>query len=292
MCKKIGIVGHAGFVGMELVKLLQFHSNIKLKTLISNKPANETELNSMVSELNQCDLVFLALPAGQANGYVNKIDTRLIDLSSDNRFNPNFVYGLPEIYSKKIEIAQKVSNPGCYATTAILALLPLNLNKSIDQVVIDGKSGVSGAGKANTDITNFNYLSENIHAYSLTQHKHEKEIQGQLKFPIHFTPHIIPVKRGLLCTSHVLLKKDLNIQEVKKLYENFYANKSFVKIKESIPSLQTVQNTPFIEIGGFEISNKRLVIVSALDNLQKGAASQAIENMNLMFGFKETEGLL
>ena len=253
------------------------------------------------------DLVFLAVPHTAAMKIVPKLKTKVIDLSADYRFTDFSVYekvygvkhtdkrkavfGLPELFRKEIKEAQLVANPGCFVTAAILAAAPLNQSNGIQQIIFDCKTGVSGAGHRNSDVNNFNNLSENVIPYKLIEHRHSFEIQQFIKHKTSFTPHVVPVVRGILCTAHILFKNYVDPKEIQAVYEKFYKDEPFVQVIESLPELHAVQNTNKCHIGGFEIEGNRLVVLSSIDNLTKGASTQAIQNRNLMLGFGETKGL-
>lgn len=211
------------------------------------------------------------------------------------------VYGSPELHGPAIARAQLVANPGCYATSIILALAPLlraNLIDLATGIVADAKSGVSGAGKALTVNNSFMYAADNLSAYAVFGHRHTGELLEQLDLTpeqIQFTPHLLPIPRGILSTIYVKLNEPGNIQSIQDTFDDFYANSSMVRVRRSplLPQIQHVVRTNFCDLG-FQLSpdGKRLVIISCLDNLLKGASSQAVQNMNLMAGWHETEGLL
>lgn len=211
------------------------------------------------------------------------------------------VYGSPELHRDAIAAAQVVANPGCYATSIILALAPLLDARIVDVtagIVCDAKSGVSGAGKSLSPKTHFMYAADNLSAYSVFGHRHTGELLEQLHLTsdqIQFTPHLLPIPRGILSTIYVRLGRRFEAAEISGFLTRFYAGSSFVRIRPygTLPQIQHVVRTNFCDIG-FELApdGKRLVVVSCLDNLLKGAAGQAVQNLNLMYGWKETEGLL
>jgi N-acetyl-gamma-glutamyl-phosphate reductase len=211
------------------------------------------------------------------------------------------VYGLPELNADKIPSASVVANPGCYATTVILALAPL-LNAGLADrdkgIVADSKSGVSGAGKEPTSRTHFVSVADNLSAYSVFTHRHLGEIAEQLQITtneITFTPHLLPIPRGILSTIYVHLKQPIQAAEIEKVYREFYKGKKFVRVfaTPKLPEIQFSLNTNYCDLGFcLAPDGQRLVIVSCEDNLIKGAAGQAVQNMNLMYGFPEEEGLL
>ena len=211
------------------------------------------------------------------------------------------VYGLPELHRDAIVTAQVVANPGCYATSIILALAPFAEGKLVDMnagIICDSKSGVSGAGKSPTSKTHFMYAADNLSAYSVFGHRHTGELLEQLHLTsdqIQFTPHLLPIPRGILSTIYLRLRRRFQAAEIFDTFTRFYAGSSFVRVRRPgmLPQIQHVVRSNFCDIG-FELApdGKRLVIVSCLDNLLKGAAGQAVQNLNLMYGWKETEGLL
>ena len=319
---KAGIIGASGYAGYELIKILTKHSKVDLKVLNSRTYAGKTvksiypdfldkELkftNAPIEEISNLDVVFLTVPNGTAMEIVPKLKCKVIDLSADYRFentgvyekvykiehkdkNRNAVYGLPELFRAEIKKTNVVGNPGCYATASILAALPIQ--EHADNIIFDCKSGYSGAGAKPTYVNDQKNYSDNIIAYKITNHRHKYEIEQFLKNKISFTLHVIPVFRGLMCTMHAILNKNISKEEIKNIYEDYYKNEPFVKIVDKIPELHDVQNNNYCCLGGFEIDdNNQLVVVSVLDNLLKGASGQAVQNMNIMFGFDESEGLL
>ena len=271
------------------------------------------------------ELLFLATPHEQAREWAPIAlahGIRIVDLSAAWRLQhePNraiyklhdadpaaaakiqhaAVYGAPELHGPAIAHAQLVANPGCYATSIILALAPLVRANVIDLdygIIADAKSGVSGAGKAATATTHFMYAADNLSAYAVFGHRHTGELLEQLGLDasqIQFTPHLLPIPRGILSTIYVRLAQPGSIISIQSLYDEFYANAPLVRVRRSpaLPQIQHVVRTSFCDLG-FQLSpdGKRLVIISCLDNLLKGAASQAVENMNLMAGFPQSEGL-
>lgn len=211
------------------------------------------------------------------------------------------VYGSPELHGRQIKSARLVANPGCYATSIILALAPLLRSSLIDLswgIVADAKSGVSGAGKAPTASNQFMYAADNLSAYAVFGHRHTGEILEQLHLEtsqLQFTPHLLPIPRGILSTIYVRLNSMGSIKQIQAAFDDFYEDSPLVRVRRShmLPQIQHVVRTNFCDIG-FQLSpdGKKLVIVSCLDNLLKGASSQAVQNMNLMAGFSESEGLL
>ncbi|MFQ6130327.1 MAG: N-acetyl-gamma-glutamyl-phosphate reductase, partial [Candidatus Hadarchaeaceae archaeon] len=264
-------------------------------------------------------VVFVATPHGIAMKFVPKLlegGAKVVDLSADYRFenveiferyyvkheSPQVkgVYGLPELHRTGIKRAKLVANPGCYPTAAILSMAPLIKRRLIDldHIIIDAKTGTSGAGVVPSEVAHHPVMGANIRAYGATTHRHTPEINQELsklagqKVETHFTPHLIPIVRGILSTTHVFLLKPTSAKALLGLYRKSYAGEPFVRVLEELPQVNFVVGSNYCDIG-FELDAKsnRLVVVAAIDNLIKGASGQAIQNMNLMFGFDETRGL-
>ncbi len=323
---KVGIVGASGYTGYELIKLIKKHPKAELKVLNSQSYAgkkvkelypefdgDEEFTNYSIDEINKMklDCVFLAVPHTKAFEILPKLKCKkIVDLSADYRFkkikkyeevykvkhldeknNKKAVYGLPELFREKIKKAKIVANPGCYATVCLLTALPIQ--KLAKYIVFDCKSGWSGAGKESVYAKDNSIIKENIQAYKLSKHRHKYEMEQFIKSKLSFTPHVIDAFQGMMCSAHILLKKNANKEEVIKLFEDFYKDQPFVKIiKNKIPDIKDVQKTNYCHIGGFEIDeNNQLVIIAVIDNLIKGASGQAIQNMNLMVGFDDEDGL-
>ena len=324
--KSVGIIGASGYTGHELLKLLRQHKMVDLKVLNSRNYAGQ-KVRSLYSdfqgediytgysfdEINEfkLDLIFLALPHSKSMDAIQALDTsatKLIDLSADYRFKDaqqyekiynraplptehTWVYGLPELFKNDIQKAHAVANPGCYATASILSAYPVKDHAS--HIIFDCKSGYSGAGRDSLYAKNPDLLHDNLIAYNLTRHRHKYEVEQFISTKLSFTPHVFSAFQGLMCTTHILLKDAITSDEIIKQYKEFYADAPFVRISETIPQINQTRKTNFCDIGGFEIDEaNQLVIVATLDNLWKGAAGQAVQNMNLMLGFEETEGLI
>ncbi len=320
---KVGIIGASGYTGHELIKILSKISSVKILVLNSRSLAGKKVsaeypdfsrdlkyTDFTLDEINQMklDVLFTATPNGEAMNIVPKVNCKVIDLSADYRFSDKSiyeqvykirhtdkerkaVYGLPEIFKNEIKKAKVIANPGCYATASILAAYPIQ--EFSDYIVFDCKSGYSGAGKKQSYANEPKNFTDNIIPYNLTNHRHKFEIEQFIKAKLSFTPHVIATFQGLMSTAHIILKKKITKEEVKKIYQKFYSGKPFVKILDKIPDLHDVQKTNYCCIGGFEIdSNNQLVIISVIDNLIKGASGQAVQSMNIMFGVDETKGLL
>ena len=268
------------------------------------------------------DMVFVTLPPVIAMQYVPALlsaGMRVVDLSADYRFQEKSVYerwyetkhtdplnlgkavyGLPEIFREKIKKANLVANPGCYPTSAIIGLAPLILNGYVhtDDIIIDAKSGISGSGREPKEGTQYCERNENIEAYKVGEHRHMPEIEnilsliGKSEAKVCFTPHLIPMNRGILCTTYAKIKKKSSRKEIIAIYNDFYSKEPFVKVRkdDTLPKTKDVANTNFCEIA-IRVVDERVIILSSIDNLIKGAAGQAVQNMNIMYGFKETLGL-
>jgi len=328
---KAGIIGASGYTGGELLRLLVNHPNVELELATSRslagKPVTGThkhlegfldlkyENPDPETIRERCDVVFIAVPHGSAMTYVPELlngDTKVIDLSADYRLetevfekiygtthtDPRKVaYGLVELHPEAAE-ENLVANPGCFPTGAILAAAPLAAAGLIDIALFDSKTGISGAGISPTENSHYPNLAENIIPYKLTNHRHRAEIFQELNRldkklrNINFTPHVIPSIRGIFTTSHLFTKEPFSNDDVKTIYEEFYRDRPFIRFLSGLPSLTAVRGTNFCDIG-FEVDkeNNRVVMLSAIDNLVKGASGQAIQNMNLMFGLDETLGL-
>lgn len=271
--------------------------------------------------LKSCDLVFLALPHTVSMQFAPiflKENKRVIDLSADYRLPADVyekwygkrhtdtanlnraVYGLPELYRKEIKSAQLLANPGCYPTSVILPCVPLLKNGVVESndIIADSKSGVTGAGRKAALSLCYPEINENLKAYKVNAHQHKPEINQELtklagkETDIIFTPHLIPMNRGILTTLYFKLRNNPGAKELVKIYKDFYAKEPFVRILESsLPQIRDVVNTNFCDIG-ITVTQGRVIAVSCIDNLAKGAAGQAVQNMNIMCGFDEKEGLL
>ncbi|MEG2893454.1 MAG: N-acetyl-gamma-glutamyl-phosphate reductase [Clostridium sp.] len=278
-------------------------------------------MDEAVKRIDEIDVLFLALPHGTAFDMVEvayKKGVKVIDLGADYRIddykeyekwyevkhkNPHLineaVYGLCEINKEKIKNSSIIANPGCYPTASILALYPLLKNRIIDgdKIIIDAASGTSGAGRSAKVANLFCEVNENYKAYGVATHRHTPEIEQELikadpDSLISFTPHLLPMQRGILATCYGFLKKDVSEEEIEKIYEKEYGDKKFIRLLKSMPETRWTRGTNYCDIS-FKIDSrtKRIIVVSAIDNLYKGAAGQAVQNMNIMFGFNEAEGI-
>jgi N-acetyl-gamma-glutamyl-phosphate reductase len=333
----VSIIGGTGYTGSELLRILSNHPEVEIKYITSRKMDgvkitklhpnlkciknldNMTFKNIPPEDIDS-DFVFCATPHGASMKIVPELyekGIKIIDLSGDYRFEDlntyeewynlehtgklDAVYGLPELHREDIKKAKLVANPGCFPTGSILALAPLVKEDLIeDRIIVDSKTGVSGAGVNPSETTHFPNVNENINPYKMTTHRHSPEIEKELEkltnknIKLSFTPHLAPITRGILTTAHTFLKEDVSREQIIDIYEKFYKNEPFVRIfDEGAPTLTGVRGSNFCDIGGFEVDRHgRLVVVSAIDNLVKGASGQAVHNMNLMAGFDETESLL
>lgn len=327
---KVGIIGGSGYTGLELIRILLNHPEVEIAAVTSRRFAEKAiadiyphltglidlkfEDVSIDSIAVRTDIIFTAVPHTRAMAYVPEIlkhGCRVIDLSADYRLDPavyedvygvphsdprsGVVYGLCEI-NPAPEGTNLVANPGCYPTGAILAAAPLVRAGIVNRVIFDSKSGVSGAGAEPTAVSHYPNLAENIKPYKVTAHRHLHEMIQELKelnpAKISFTPHVIPSIRGILTTAHIILEEDVDEDEVQAIFDKFYGDKPFVRLK-GIPDLTSVRGSNFCDIG-FQLQegSDRLVVISAIDNLVKGASGQAVQNMNLVFGLDERTGLM
>ena len=337
---KVGIIGATGYAGGELVRLLLGHKDAEIvwygsRSYIDKKYANVYQnffqlvdascLDDNMEELSkQADVIFTATPQGFCASMVNEeilSRTKIIDLSADFRIkdvktyekwygiehkSPQFldeaVYGLCEINREQVKKARLIANPGCYTTCSILTAYPLAKEGLIDMstLIIDAKSGTSGAGRGAKTANLFCEVNENIKAYGVTTHRHTPEIEEQLGYAagepvlLNFTPHLVPMNRGILVTEYATLKKGVGAAELRAAYEKYYAKEYFVRVLEDgvCPETKWVEGSNFVDVS-FKIDERtgRVILMGAMDNLVKGAAGQAVQNMNLLFGLKESEGL-
>ncbi|MGI8313598.1 N-acetyl-gamma-glutamyl-phosphate reductase [Halobacillus mangrovi] len=337
---KAGIVGATGYGGIELFRLLTSHSQIDALTLFSSSQAGEyfediyNQLNvdgkHQLEDLNpekmkeDLDVIFLATPAGVSSNLTPKLvggHAKVIDLSGDLRLKDSSTYekwykkepapgslldqttyGLPEWNKEAIEKADVIANPGCYPTAALLGLGPVVEGQLADpsSIVIDAKSGVSGAGKNPNPITHFAHTQENFQIYKVNKHQHIPEVEQQLKQwnpeakPITFSTHLVPMTRGIMATIYLSLNEDFSTQDLLDRYTSYYESHPFVRVREEgeFPCTKDVYGSNYCDIGlTVDERTRRVTIVSVIDNLMKGAASQAVQNMNLLFGYEEREGL-
>jgi N-acetyl-gamma-glutamyl-phosphate reductase len=311
---EIIVIGARGHTGAELLPLLYRHPQFELAAVGSGTAAGQ-KVSAHVKGMDDCDLVFsdihpqaleklhadacvLALPNGAAARYVEAIDrfrpeTVMVDLSADHRFDPAWAYGQPERFAAELIHARRIANPGCYATAAQLALAPL-----VDQLVgipaAFGVSGYSGAGITPSRRNDPKVLEDNLLPYSLVDHIHEQEVSHHLGHEIRFLPHVAPFFRGISLTAAVELRNGQTERELLTLFRDFYAGFPLVEIRPGIPEVKEIQGRHVAVIGGFAVSEvhpSRVSLVAVLDNLLKGAATQAVQNLNLAFALDALAGL-
>lgn len=304
----IGIVGARGHTGSELIKLIANHPQFELAFVSSRELAGQPvrehndaytgelcyeSLSPETVAAKGVDAIVLALPNGKAADYVAAIDAAkadpvTVDLSADYRFDDRWYYGLPELTRGKHEGQRRISNPGCYATAMQLAIAPL-LDRLAGPPQCFGVSGYSGAGTTPSDKNNVELLRDNLMPYSLTDHMHEREVSRQLAVPVEFMPHVAPHFRGITLTANLWLQQAMKAEEIRALYRQRYEGEPLVRVIDDAPWVSRIAGKHGVEIGGFAVApgGKRVVIVATLDNLLKGAATQAMQNLNLAFGFDE-----
>jgi N-acetyl-gamma-glutamyl-phosphate reductase len=312
MPKRVGVIGARGFTGAELIRLIARHPMLELALVVSRElegqrvSANVAEFIGDLCYANfgpeqiareNLDVVILALPNGKATPYVAAIDANdpqciIVDLSADYRFDSAWYYGLPELTRKRYSGQRRISNPGCYATAMQLAIAPLK-DKLASPPVCFGVSGYSGAGTTPSDKNDTEKLHDNLIPYSLVDHVHEREVTRHLGVPVEFVPHVAPHFRGITMTINLWLTQPMNASAIQMLYREFYNKDALINIIEDAPWVSRIANKHGVEIGGFAVATggKRVVIVATLDNLLKGAATQAMQNINLALGFAELEGI-
>lgn len=335
---KVSIIGASGYAGVELLRLLLLHPYVEVYGICSRRYEgkniselypnflNNTKLQFINEEeaIEQSDLIFASLPHGLSEKYAKKCndkEKKFVDLGADFRLydetdykqwyensfedkalHAKSVYGLSEVYRNKIKESNIIGNPGCYPTAIGLALYPLLKSdiKIDSHIIIDAKSGATGAGKEPSDATHFANLNEGFHPYKVASHRHTPEIKQTLcevskkDIQVTFVPHLIPINRGILATMYVKLKDTISIETIYKLYKDEYNHEQFVRVLElgDTVDLKHVKYSNFCDISlHLDKQTQTLIIVSAIDNMVKGAAGQAIQNMNIMYDFKEEEGL-
>jgi N-acetyl-gamma-glutamyl-phosphate reductase len=335
----VGIVGSTGYGGVELHRLLSNHPNVVHCILYSSSLegapyaeqyphlfnlSHEVVNPIKIEEMKQLDFVFLAVPSGVSKELSQKIigeKAKVIDLSGDLRLkNPQeyeewykgesaatdilqkAVYGLTECNRQSIQEAELIANPGCFPTATLLGLAPLFHHELVEphSIIIDAKTGLSGAGRKATQSSHFSETQENLRIYKVHQHQHTPEIEQQLKEwnseagPITFTTHLIPMTRGIMSTMYTELKSTYTTEQLHNIYQDYYEKHPFIRIRPvgQFPSTKEVFGTNFCDIAiKADPRTNRVTIVSVIDNLLKGAAGQAVQNMNLMLGLDETTGL-
>ena len=306
--KTLGIVGARGHTGAELIRLVDAHPGLELAFVSSRELAGhrladhndayrgELRYENVSHEqvaAKGADVVVLALPNGKSAEIVAAIDaaapqTLVVDLSADHRFDPAWYYGLPEITRGRYTGQKRISNPGCYATAMQLAIWPM-LEFLAGPPQCFGVSGYSGAGTTPSDKNDVELLRDNLMPYSLADHMHERELSAQLRVPVEFMPHVAPHFRGITLTANLWLREPVTVDWVRARYEQRYAGEPLVDVVEPAPWVSRIAGRHGVEIGGFTVApgGKRLVVVATLDNLLKGAATQAMQNINIALGFDE-----
>ncbi|MBA2340269.1 MAG: N-acetyl-gamma-glutamyl-phosphate reductase [Pyrinomonadaceae bacterium] len=335
---RVAIFGGSGYGGAELLRILLFHPRAEVALATANERAGKrvgevhrnlhglTELRftsalapEELEKLDNVDCVFLALPHGQSMEIAPRLpaNVKVIDLSGDFRLHSSasyeqhygrahttpewskeFVYGLTEINREQVRGAQRISNPGCFATATLLGLAPLVAQGVIaGRVVVDAKTGSSGSGAKAAANTHHPQRAQSFYAYKPFAHQHVPEIEqtlariGDWSSELIFMTHSLPVVRGIFASIYVEMKNAISLEDVRKMFAEFYDESFFVRLVEGSPDINWVKTTNFCDIG-FAVRGHQLVVFSALDNLVKGAAGQATQNMNLMYGFEETTGLM
>ena len=337
---KAGIIGATGYAGAEIVRLLMGHPEVEIKWLGSRSYIDQRyadiyrNMFQIVEDIckddnldklaEEVDVIFTATPQGFCASVINEeilAKVKVIDLSADFRIkdvaiyekwygiehkSPEYikeaVYGLCEINREDIKKARLVANPGCYTTFSILSLYPLVKEGLIDPstIIIDAKSGTSGAGRGAKVDNLFCEVNENMKAYGVATHRHTPEIEEQLGYAagqeivLNFTPHLVPMNRGILVTAYASLKEKVSYETVKAAYDKYYEKEKFVRVleKDVCPQTKWVEGSNYVDVN-FKIDERtgRVIVMGALDNLVKGAAGQAVQNMNLVFGLDESTGL-
>jgi len=313
--KTIGIVGARGHTGAELIKLVVARPALELAFVSSRELAGQLLADYNVNfhgELRYenvdadavaartADIVVLALPNGKGEPYVRAIDAVksagydpiIIDISADYRFDDTWYYGLPELYRGKYHGQRHVSNPGCYATAMQLAIAPLQDLLAAPPICF-GVSGYSGAGTTPSDRNDPEKLRDNLIPYALVDHTHEREVTRHLGLPVEFMPHVAPHFRGITMTVNLWLREAMTAEAIKSRYRERYAGEPLIRIVDEAPWVSLIANRHGVEIGGFAVApgGKRVVVVATLDNLLKGAATQALQNLNVALGIPELEGI-
>jgi len=308
---RIGLVGARGHVGAELIRLLAAHPRLELafvssreragQRLDAHEPAYAGDLRYVNFDAAQAaaagaDALVLALPNGMAAPFVAAVDavapaTVIVDLSADYRFDAGWQYGLPELTRDRAGGARRIANPGCYATAMQLAVAPMR-DVLAGPAQCFGVSGYSGAGTSPSDKNDPEMLRDNLMPYSLAGHVHEREVTRHLA-AVEFMPHVAPWFRGITLTANLPLAQAFDLAAVRGRYLQQYAGEALVRVVDAAPWVSAIANRHHVEVGGFTLAadGRRLVVVATLDNLLKGAATQALQNLNLAFGLDETMGI-
>lgn len=306
--KTIGIVGARGHTGAELIRLVAAHPGLEL-AFVSSRELDGEQVSLHVEGYRgplrygshdpaavagfRADAVVLALPNDKGGPFVEALqaqapDTVIVDLSADHRFDPQWAYGLPERGREPIRGATRIANPGCYATAMQLAIAPL-LDQLAGPPQCFGVSGYSGAGTTPSDRNNPELLRDNLMPYALANHVHEREVTAHLGVPVEFMPHVAPHFRGITMTVNLWLREPMERDAIERLYRRRYAGEPLVEVLEEAPWVSRIAGRHGVQVGGFTVApgGRRVVVVATLDNLLKGAATQAMQNLNLALGFDE-----
>ena len=311
--RSVGIVGARGHTGAELIRLIARHPSLELSFVSSRELAGQLvgeHIEGFSGALRYenlghgevadkgADAVILALPNGKSGEIVAAIDekapdTVLVDLSADYRFNDDWYYGLPELTREAYAGQKRISNPGCYATAMQLAISPL-LDHLAGPPQCFGVSGYSGAGSTPSDKNDVDKLRDNLMPYALVDHMHEREVSRHLGVPVEFMPHVAPHFRGITMTVNLWLDQVMKVDAIRELYRERYSGEPLIRVLDEAPWVSKIAGKHGAEIGGFTVApgGKRVVVVATLDNLLKGAATQAMQNLNLAFGFDEFTSIL
>jgi len=306
--KAVGLVGARGHTGAELIRLIARHPQLELAFVSSRELAGQpvsAHIDGFAGELRYeslgheevatrgVDAVILALPNGKSGEIVAALDaqapdTLIVDLSADYRFDQGWYYGLPELTRANYAGQKRISNPGCYATAMQLSIAPL-LDLLAGPPQCFGVSGYSGAGTTPSDKNDTDKLRDNLMPYALADHMHEREVSRHLGVPVEFMPHVAPHFRGITMTVNLWLNKAMGVEDIRALYRSRYAGEPLIRILDEAPWVSRIAGKHGVEIGGFTVApgGKRVVVVATLDNLLKGAATQAMQNLNIAFGFDE-----
>ncbi|HET6913734.1 MAG TPA: N-acetyl-gamma-glutamyl-phosphate reductase [Rhodanobacteraceae bacterium] len=303
--KRVGIIGARGHTGAELIALIARHPQLELAFVSSRELAGQDlservryeNLDAAQAAHKGADAVILALPNGKSEPFVQVLDahapeTIIVDLSADRRFDGNWYYGLPELTRGAYRGERRISNPGCYATAMQLAIAPVReLLAGPPQCF--GVSGYSGAGTTPSDKNDPQKLRDNLMPYSLVGHMHEREVSARLGVPVEFMPHVAPHFRGITMTVNLWLREPSSAESLKTRYAARYAREPLVRIVDEPPWVSRIAGQHGVELGGFTVAQggKRAVVVATLDNLLKGAATQAMQNLNPALGFDEFAGI-
>jgi N-acetyl-gamma-glutamyl-phosphate reductase len=326
---KTALIGATGYAGQELVSILINHPKVDIEKIVGHSTIGEDyasicpkfsekinlkcqSFDELIKDIDSIDLVFITVPHGQSNQLVKVLSehpVKIIDLGGDFRLDDldlanklyqtenggllkQFVYGLCELNKEKIKQSHYVASPGCYATAMQLALLPLLGKLDMESVLVDGKSGISGAGKSLRQDLLYSESAQNLKAYNVTGHRHKYEVQMTTGLQVSFIPHLIPMYKGILCSVYIKLKETYAEGYVESLFDDYYSTEPFVRVTEELSQVKNVIGSNYCDLSiRMDEDNKTLMVFSCIDNLKKGAAGQAVQNMNLMFGLNEDIGL-